>query len=589
MIKKIQQNQNFIFKDVLENGEKSQYYKLYKLVGGTAKLNHTENPKLNIKESPQSLFLRTISKTDIHNIIQKEISKKYKKDELEKNIKNFCILSYFLTRKKNIPCCYYTQNSFDLFQELSETKMCYKTYKRLVDSVEKLGFITANRYIGSDGLSKKNYRYDRICPENSYSTMYLVNNDAILNYYNDDINNLKKQHENVRHLFFDIISARKAAKIIIEEENEDIEEYTVFGSLFNGLYNRKTCEFETETGVVSIINLEKYQNIKDILFHFFKYLKSRGITTKKDIIKSKEYNEIISIISKTSDNQICVDTTELLLSRKIFEYMSNGASKYLFDLLLEYNSDKDDFTQKVFNINVHNKKSISGRVYSNYCKTSEKDGTRDLFRQKYKIISDNDISAMVPNVLKLLKTGKFEFEDSYTKIVNLMNNKGYSLTRNEIKKIFLMSQFSKSEKIFLNSVKRLLAFEHAQDKSNKDYYPYIKQFNAKSGSKIRQYLHKNWDNTVEGQKQLSLYTNLYKTIEKKYGSKQSSIVFFWESLLETIITVSLKRQGIKCYNVYDNFLSNKKFDLEKEMKQASNIVYSAYNGDLSKLRVFCGS
>lgn len=590
-VQKKQQQKEF-FKDVLINGKKSPHYKLYKLVGGIAKSTYTENPKLNIKESDISLNLRTMTNEEIQNLVKEKISLKYKRDELKNNIKNFCILSYFLTRKKSIPCCFYTKNSFDLFLDLSDKKISYKTYKRLVNSVEELGFITANRYIDSNGTSKKNYRFDVVCPENNYATMYLVNNDAILSCYQNEINDLKSQHSNIRRLYYELISSQKAAKIIVEEENEeneDIEEQESFGTLFNGLYDKEKCEFDTINGKIKVLDIEKYKysDIKNILFHFFKYLKNSGINTKNNILNSTEYNEIVSIIKNMNDNKISVDTTELLLSRKVFEYYTKGVSPYLFKLMEEYNSDKNDFTEKYMNINIHGKKSISGRVYSNYCKTSDKDGTRDMFRKQYKIVQDEDVSAMVPNLLKMLKNGIFEFEDSYTKIVDKMGKIGYSLTRNEVKKIFLMSQFSKSEKVFLNSVKRLLAFEHLNDKNNKDYYPYIKHFNPKSNSKIKQYLHKSWDSTPEGKKQLKLYKDLYNTIQKDYGSKQSSTVFFWESLLETIVTISLKRQGIKCYNVYDNFLSNKKFDLKNEIKKATDIIYSAYNNDLSKLRLFC--
>ena len=83
---------------------------------------------------------------------------------------------------------------------------------------------------------------------------------------------------------------------------------------------------------------------------------------------------------------------------------------------------------------------------------------------------------------------------------------------------------------------------------------------------------------------MALYAKLYSVIEEKYGSKQDSFMFFWESLLETIVTVSLKRKGITCYNVYDDFMADKKFNLEDEMKVAAAITYQAYNGNIKPLK-----
>ena len=74
---------------------------------------------------------------------------------------------------------------------------------------------------------------------------------------------------------------------------------------------------------------------------------------------------------------------------------------------------------------------------------------------------------MVPNLLRFLKNGdKFTTEDAYTQVSDTLKTYGYTVTRDEVKGAFLRMEFSKSEKVFLKSIRDSLAFKYMNDTTN---------------------------------------------------------------------------------------------------------------------------
>ena len=597
-------------RDVTQFGRTSKYFTMYQNIGSEAKnLYSLDCPDIQITRSLQFDKLKLMAPVNVKDYVMKTAQINYKKEQKWEDLRDLVVMTYTLLQDKTSanPVCVYSPRSYKLFEEFSGKKIGQRTFFRLIDIADKVGFICANRFLDDKGNLRKNYRHDVICPENSYSTSYLVNVDAIVNNFSDFIKEKTKDYVGSRKFFAEVTNLKRQNQELIDEDFESVISDESLKKLFNGLYDVQTQTFlktltkykyipnATTKGDIQfncdnffkVINLEddKAKKLKIACFHLFKYLKSDGCNKVEDIIVSKKYQKVIGILAEATDDKTSIDTVEIKMIREIFNYKSHGAYNILNGLLREYNSDKDQMTKKTMNINMLKKKSLSTRVWSEYCVTSKKDGSRDQFKKDYNIKYDQDVTAMVPNILRFLKEGdEFRVEDAYTLISERLKTHNMTMTRDEIKDVFLRMEFSKSEKAFLKSVRDMLAIKYMNDPTNQKYYPYIRQFSTRNH--LRQYLKKDWLTTAEGQNQMALYAKLYSVIEEKYGSKQDSFMFFWESLLETVVTVSLKRKGITCYNVYDDFMSDKEFNLEEELKSAAAITYQAYNGNIKPLKEF---
>ena len=597
-------------RDVEKHGRTSKYFTMYQNIGSEAKnLYSLDCPNIQITHSLQFDKLKAMAPVKVKDYVLKTAQINYKKDQKWEDLRDLVVMTYTLLQDKTStnPVCVYSPRSYKLYEEFSGKKIGQRTFFRLIDIADKVGFICANRFLDDNGNLRKNYRHDAVCPENSYSTSYLVNVDAIINNFSDFIKEKSKDYLGSRKFFAEVTSLKRQNQELIDDDFESVISDESLKKLFNGLYDIKTQTFlkvptkykyiEKATSkediqfncdhFFKVIDLEsdKAKKLKIACFHLFKYLKSENCSKIEDIITSKKYQKLIGILAEAKDDKTSIDTVEIKMIREIFNYKSHGAYNILNGLLREYNSDKDQMTKKTMNINMLKKRSLSTRVWSEYCVTSKKDGSREQFKKDYKVTYDQDVTAMVPNMLRFLKEGdEFKIEDSYTLICDELKSYGMTMTRDEVKDVFLRMEFSKSEKAFLKSVRDMLALKYMNDPTNLKYYPYIRHFSTKNH--LRQYLKKDWLTTQEGQSQMALYAKLYSVIEEKYGSKQDSFMFFWESLLETIVTVSLKRKGITCYNVYDDFMADKKFNLEDEMKAAAAITYQAYNGNIKPLKEF---
>lgn len=568
-------------KEVKTAGKSSSHYNFYYKIGNSAKEAYSvTGTSLDIKSNPTFEALKKISLEDAENFIVKSAKITYKKEAKLKELKNFALMSYILLTDKSNPICHYTRRSCSLFNEFSKEDISFSTFKGLIKMATNCGIIAPNTYIDENGKVKKNFRHDVVCPENSYSTAYLLNTDAIVRIYGKDIKAPKEYKK-----FFSTVKEKKLEGIASEElaiALENIDQTTK--RLFSGLYS--DFSFKTKDSRVKIkvnIDSKEASDLKLIVCNLLKYLKEKGYKLHQ-IEESKEYNEIVKLISLAENNKTSIDTIAWNCMKQFFNFKSKGSYIYFQKLLNEYNTDKDDFTRKELNLNV-SKKSISTRAYSRYCKTSKKDGTRQKFIEDYNVPCQQDVTSMIPNLLRFLKAGDvFTTQDAYTKIQNSLKKEGFTLSRKEIKSVFLRTIFSKSLSQFLCSIETMLAEKYKDDVNNTNYYPFIKSWSR--NSKVGHYISSDWRSTAEGQKQRALYSKLYSIIDKEYGTKQSSFMFFWESLLETIVTISLKRKGITCYNVYDNFISDKEFDLLPELQSAGKIVLDVYNGDLTSIKEF---
>lgn len=592
-------------KDVLINGKNSKYFLVYQDNGNRVKDYYGLDCKeFRVPHSPEFDRLKEIDTEKVKDYVLKTAKINYKKEQKWEDLRDLTVMTYTLLKNKKSldsdPVCTFTPQSYKLFKKFSGKEIGQRTFVRLIDTADKAGFICSNKFIDDSGKLRKNYRHDMVCPENSYSTSYLVNIDVIKNVFSDFIKNRDKK--SAREFYYEAVHHNR------QNEEFDFLSPTLeesFGKLFNGLYDISSQTFlkvYTKTKYIEspktqeeikfncdhffkVIDIEKTQNLKVIVLHLLKYLKSEGITKVKDVVNSEKYQKVVSILSEATEDETSINTVELKMTRELFGYKSHGAYQILNGLLEEYNSDKNFETEKIMNIDILKKKALSTRIWSKYCGTSKKDGSREEFKKNYNVKFDQDVTAMVPNLLRFLKNGdKFTTEDAYTQVSDTLKTYGYTVTRDEVKGAFLRMEFSKSEKVFLKSIRDSLAFKYMNDTTNMSYYPYIGQYCSEKHK--RQYLKRTWLLTAEGQKQMALYSKLYSVIEEKYGSKQDPFIFFWESLLETIITVSLKRQGITCYNIYDNFMADKEFDLENELKAAGSIVYQAYNGNIGPLKEF---
>ena len=550
---------------------------------------------LNIAPTQAFYEAQSVDKLTAKDWVIEKAEFKYKKEEKWDELKSLLKICWALITdadgKKitndetiNSGYCYFTNKSRLLLEKRYGFKMNDMTFRRLIGSAEKVGFLVPNTYFDKVSQTiKKNYRHDMHCPQNSYATSYLVNIKAIRNILKDEIKAEQKELKKNRE-FYNYINILKADSF--DYDFDEVDEKSE--KMFAGLFNTKTSMLLTKNGPMQIIDISKPRNkeLKNVFYNVLKYLKSKGIEKQDDILSSKEYQEIVSqVVMIDPQDRDSFNSASYGCLKKLFSWVSYGTTDIIIDQLLpEYNNDKDDMTYKYFNLNV-SKNSISARAYSPYCATSKKDGSRQEFIDKNNLVFIKDVTAMIPNLSRFLKGGEdFYIEDVYTALCNKIKEEyGITISRNEMKSLFLRVKFTKSAASLVSNMKQELARKYRNDDTDTLYFPYIKSF-YKNGKPVI-YLDKNWNNTDEGKKQIKLYNSLFKVINDYCGYSTSQI-FIWESLLETIVDIDLKRQGIHCYNVYDEFMADKDFDFDSELKKAAKITLAAYNGDTKLLKDF---
>lgn len=560
---------------------------LYLKYGMRAKQAYSVNGKLiNVSPSKEYLELLNVPKDNVKEYVLSKAGIKYNKDRKWTELKSLLKICWTLTDSDGEKgyCCF-TEKSAQLLNVRYGIKMSVSTLRRLVDNLEAAGFVVPNTYVDrKDGEVKKNYRFDRIHPGSSYATSYLVNLKAIDNCLRDEIQAELHQEKENREMYTFVKSYKNRDKWFEEFcDTADVKS----SKLFSGLYDTKTQTLLTVNGKKEILNVAKRKNFMSIYRNIVKYIREKyNIRTPEEIIKTKEWKKVVSLSKETDLSETeKINLMEYNLLKLLFNWMTNGASNIVLDKMLpEYNEGLNEYLRKDLTLNASNK-GVSTRIFSEYCTTSKKDGTRKQFVESNNISFKKDITAMVPNLSRFLELGgDFECKDVYGNMCRKIENEtGIKVSRQDIKQLFLRAKFTSSPKRFVSNMQIAYATKYFNNEDS-EVYPFIVPFKSKSSQMYS--LTKEWKDTEQGVKMINFWNSVYRIVKDTCGNDSSSLIFFWESLLELIVALKCKRSGNMCYNIYDEFYSEKEFDVTEELKLASNIVLEAYNGNTSLLEEF---
>ena len=529
------------------------------------------------------------------NIIKSNIFKKKYNEKLRK-LKSLLKICYSFTTDLEGDCierdkkrtgalgyCIFTDHTIQLLQEKYDIKVTSSELRRLVNDATTLGFLVPNTYKTKEGQIRKNYRYDLRNPANSYSTSYLVNFQAISSFVGKEIKEEAKEYYSLKNTI-EITDNLETEVLKLSDPIEGLENKKLFSGIYDSGYLLREGKTKLE---LPILQTKSGQSLMYIFYDLIRILKEEGLTKPREIIHSAKYKEILKAIELTNfEDKTSYDTCVYVCMSKLFDWKTNGSYSLLQELISEYTEDKSRMNRKEFRTHI-TKNGVTGRGFSPYCRTSklldENDANSRIYWQKHNnIIFSQDVTSMIPNLSRFLKDGdKFKQEDLYTKMCKEIK-KEYKLEvdREDMKSVFLRFKFSKSLPLAISQMKRALA----KDLSEEGIY--AKKFiNYKTG-KANYWLTDEWYKTEEGKQRLQMWEATYKIIEKTCGISKDSLIFFWESLLEQIILTNLKRQGITCYNIYDEFFSTCMFNLDQQLEFASKMVLEAYNGNIESLENF---
>lgn len=494
-------------------------------------------------------------------------------DTIEKSKKKSGALGY----------CIFTDHTIQLLKEKYNVKVTSSELRRLVNDATTLGFLVPNTYKDKAGTIRKNYRFDIKNPNNSYSTSYLVNFKAISSFVGKEIKEEAKEYYTLKNTV-EIVDNAETEVMKLSDPIESLENK----KLFSGIYDSGFLLREGKTKLeLPEFQSRSCQSLMYIFYDLIKILKEEGLTRPRQIIHSKKYKEILKVVEMTDfEDKTSYNTCVFICMSKLFDWKTNGAYTFLQELIDEYTKDKTRMNRKEFRTHI-TKNGVTGRGFSPYCRTSktleETDANSRAYWMKHNNITFNqDVIAMIPNLSRFLKDGdEFRQEDLYSKMCKEIKDEyNLNVTREDMKSVFLRFKFSKSLPLAISQMKRALAKDLAEEGV------YAKMFiNYKTG-KANYWLTDEWYKTDEGKKRLQMWEATYKTIDKTCGVSKDSLIFFWESLVEQIILTNLKRQGITCYNIYDEFFATEKFDLDKELQHATKLVLAAYQGNIKPLEEF---
>jgi len=502
---------------------------------------------------------------------------KYKRNEKWDQIKALIKTSYLLAKdtegkysKRNLDrrtfyCCF-TNFTLDFLKERYNFDLGLRSLTRLVDVLAEEGLVVPNTYIDRQTFEvRKNYRFDSVNKKASYATAYLLNLKAIKGLLGkEDFEELydKKNASNSRSF------VRR-----MQDRNFDLVHYSNFKP-------SKKIEsfFSNDKDIFAKISAKK--SLDNAVNCCLSLLLSDS--NVKEAKKSDAFTDIKNILKECDiEDDASVKSASVKLLKVAFSQKTNKASDLAFKLIDEYNNSVpvDEFHKRM---NLHIKKNkYSCRIWSNICSSSDEDGTREKIVEDNNLCFRQDVSSMIPNLLRFLSTDNdFKQEDIYTMMSDrVFSETGQKISRDAMKIMFLRAHFSKSLGKFLTAMRMSYAAEAAKDE-NCEAFPYV-FINDDSFL-----LSSKWSNSNDGKQKIAFWTGIYKAVHELCGNDSSSLVFFWESLLELIICVKNTRKGLYCGNVYDEFFCNKVFDLNADLQFASQIVKKAYYGDNAALEDF---
>lgn len=241
-----------------------------------------------------------------------------------------------------------------------------------------------------------------------------------------------------------------------------------------------------------------------------------------------------------------------------------------FKVKLDYiNGNEAEINRKEMFFNYDKRKGYNGRAYSQYIGTRKEEDDlgnfietdRTLWRKANNLRFKYDIRGAVPRCLYLMKTNKWldgnvdpykMIWDDYVK----RTGSTFEYDRTFLKQAFMRCAFSQSRKMAIAQFNRAV-----QQKAG--YVSYDDELTQM----VNDVLGGIWD-----------------SIDNVFGHDFVKQVFYIESYIELMVCYNLKRQGIKCYNIYDEFYYTKDIDIEKEIEDAAYYVAQAFHDYSGELR-----
>ena len=294
--------------------------------------------------------------------------------------------------------------------------------------------------------------------------------------------------------------------------------------------------FNSKQNISKLYHINDIGVIKSFTDEYFSYVMPASWFKKDNVI------EVLPNIRIKTKKNIPLKECDINVATK-------NTWKDFSSKLLEYNDGLDVFNQKRISIRIEDGHAI-GRAYSPYISTRNddkllKETSRTLWKEKYNLKYQYDISSAVPRIAHLFTTGEWK-DSSYDFYNEFIKMSGLNITRKEIKPLIFRFMFSKSK--------------------SKSYYNYL--YSSKDHL---------FDKSEKSKKE---WFKLYDTIEYFCGKNHSAEIFYFESYIELCVTLELKRKGINCYNVYDEFYFDKPCDIEKIIKEKALYVYNTINKKL---------
>lgn len=293
-------------------------------------------------------------------------------------------------------------------------------------------------------------------------------------------------------------------------------------------------QFNSKINKSKIYHINDIGVIKSFTDEYFSYVLPSSYLSK--------YNNIIDVFPNI---RIKANKNDKI-SKVDIDKVTKNTWKDFCSKLLEYNKGLDHFNQKYINLRF-NKGHVIGRAYAPYIgtrndKKSCTETSRTLWKKKYNLKYQYDISSAVPRIAHLFNTGEWK-DSNFDFYTEFLKKSGLNISRDDIKHLFFRFMFS-SSKI-------------------RSYYNYL-------------YSSKNNKNSLfnKSEKSKNDWCKMYDTVENICGKNHSAEIFYYESYIELCVTLELKRLGINCYNVYDEFYYDKPCDIESIIKKQAIYVYN---------------
>lgn len=318
----------------------------------------------------------------------------------------------------------------------------------------------------------------------------------------------------------------------------------VFASTDKNVPNKKKLYHFNDIGIIKSFK-EEYFSYKLPLDYVGSSKKEKG-TSKK----VKDISENVRLKSIKNAKANILDSDDALIKK-----MTKNTWDDFLNKLEEYNKGLDAFNKKRMTIKISNDK-VTGRAYSPYISTkndesSSEETARTIWKNKYNLKYHYDINSAVPRISYLMNTGIW-MPNSFDFYSAIAERTGIKLTRENLKPLFFRFRFGKSKSRSFNA--------YIYSNKNK-FYNNVKPEDVASVKKL---LRTEWD-------------SIYDAVEYYCGTDHSSDVFYFESYLELCVTLRLKKMGINCYNVYDEFYYDKPCDIESVIEDCAKYVYNEVN------------